>query len=64
MGYSSLVNCSDFRGEILRIAGLIQDRLPHQNRRMVAVTTDDFTGILEHTLGKIEGPCSNTASPV
>ena len=40
------------QGEILRIAGLIQDRLPHQNRRMVAVTTYDFTGILEHTFCK------------
>ena len=35
-----------FQGKIEWIAGFIQNRFPHQDRRVITVTTDHFAGIL------------------
>ena len=47
-------NIKSLQSKIKRVTGFIQDRFPHQNRRMIAVTTDHFTCIPMDKLSKLQ----------
>ena len=48
-----LGDLQSLKGEVLRIACLVQDGFPHQDTRVVTVAADDRTGVLMHLCGKL-----------
>ena len=48
-----LGNLQGLKGEVLRIARLVQDGFPHQHTRVVTVAADDRTGVLMYLCGKL-----------